>query len=78
LARDIRRSMKPSRNKPRKPEVVLREGRPAAVILDIEAYREMLEQLEQVEDLEALKALRRRPLRFRRLEDFLEERGSRV
>jgi PHD/YefM family antitoxin component YafN of YafNO toxin-antitoxin module len=35
----------------RKPEVVLREGRPAAVIQDIEAYREMLERLEQVEDL---------------------------
>lgn len=59
----------------RKPEVVLREGRPAAVILDIEAYREMLERLEQVEDLKVLKALRRRPLKFRRLEDFLEERA---
>ena len=59
----------------RKPEVVLREGRPAAVILDIEAYREMLERLEQVEDLKVLKALRRRPLKFWRLEDFLEERA---
>jgi hypothetical protein len=35
----------------------------------------MLEQLEQVEDL---KALRRKPMRFRRLEDFLEEHASRV
>jgi PHD/YefM family antitoxin component YafN of YafNO toxin-antitoxin module len=59
----------------RKPEVVLREGRPAAVILDIEAYREMLERLEQFEDLKALMALRRKPLKFRRLEDFLEERA---
>jgi PHD/YefM family antitoxin component YafN of YafNO toxin-antitoxin module len=63
---------------PRKPEVVLRDGKPAAVILDIEEYREMLEELEQVEDLKALKALRRKPLRFRRLEDFLEEHASRV
>jgi PHD/YefM family antitoxin component YafN of YafNO toxin-antitoxin module len=62
----------------RKPEVVLREGRPAAVILDIDAYREMLERLEQVEDLKALKALRRRPLRFRKLDDFLRERSPRV
>jgi hypothetical protein len=53
----------------------LREGRPAAVILDIEAYRDRLERLEHVEDLKALKALRRRPLKFRRLEDFLEERA---
>ncbi len=36
----------------------------------------MLEELEQVEDLKALKA--RKPLRFRRLEDFLEEHASRV
>jgi hypothetical protein len=48
------------------------------VILEIEEYREMLEQLEQVEDLKALEALRRRPLKFRRLEDFLEECASRV
>jgi PHD/YefM family antitoxin component YafN of YafNO toxin-antitoxin module len=67
--------MKSSRKAPRKPEVVLREGRPAAVILDIEAYGEMLERLDQVEDLTALEALRRRPLKFRRLEDFLEERA---
>ncbi len=40
--------------RPRKPEVVLRGGKPAAVILDIEEYREMLEKLEQVEDLKAL------------------------
>jgi PHD/YefM family antitoxin component YafN of YafNO toxin-antitoxin module len=65
-------------SRPRKPEVVLREGKPAAVILDIEEYREMLEELDQVEDLKALKALRRRPLKFRRLEDFLEEHASRV
>ena len=59
-------------------EVVLRKGKPAAVILEIDEYREMLEQLEQVEDLKALEALRRRPLKFRKLEDFLEERTSRV
>jgi PHD/YefM family antitoxin component YafN of YafNO toxin-antitoxin module len=79
LKKSTKSSSKQSR--PRKPEVVLREGKPAAVILDIEEYREMLEELEQVEDLKALKALkalRRRPLRFRRLEDFLEERASRV
>lgn len=65
-------------SRPRKPEVVLREGKPAAVILDIEEYREMLEELEQIEDLKALKAVRRKPPRFRSLEEFLEEHASRV
>lgn len=60
---------------PRKPEVVLRDGKPAAVILDIEEYREMLEELEQVEDLKALKALRRKPLRLRTLDEFLPKSG---
>ena len=55
------------------PEIVLRKGKPAAVILDIERYREMLERLEEIEDLKALEAMRKRPLKFRRLDDFLKE-----
>jgi len=55
------------------PEIVLREGKPAAVILDIDEYREMLERLEDVEDLRMLEEMRKRPLKFRRLEDFLKE-----
>jgi len=33
----------------------------------------MLERLEDVEDLQALKAMRKKPLKFKRLEDFLKE-----
>lgn len=54
-------------------EIVLQNGKPAAVILDIDKYQEMLERLEDIEDLKALKAMRKRPLKFRRLEDFLKE-----
>jgi len=61
--------MKPKR---KVPEIVLRDGKPAAVILDIEHYRELLERAEDAEDLRALKAMRRRPLKFRRLDDFLK------
>lgn len=61
--------MKPKR-KP--PEIVLRDGKPAAVILDIEHYRELLERAEDAEDLQTLKAMRRRPIKFRRLDDFLK------
>ncbi len=61
------------RPKRKSPEIVLRDGKPAAVILDIGKYQEMLERLEDVEDLKALKQMRKRPLRFRPLEEFLKE-----
>jgi len=60
------------------PEIVLRGGKPSAVILDIDDYREMLERLEDVEDLNMLKAMRKKPLKFRKLEDFLKEYQSSV
>jgi PHD/YefM family antitoxin component YafN of YafNO toxin-antitoxin module len=57
----------------RSPEIVLRDGQPAAVILDIEEYQEMLERLEDLDDLEMLKEIREKPLSFRKLEEFLAE-----
>ncbi len=62
-----------SKSKKKVPEVVLREGKPAAVILDIDAYKEMLERLEDVEDLRMLGEMRKKPLKFRKLQDFLME-----
>ena len=64
--------------KRRGPELVLRGGRPTAVILDIDEYQEMLERLEDVEDLRMLERMRRRPLKFRKLEDFLKEHSASV
>ncbi len=55
------------------PEIVLRDGKPSAVILNIDEYREMLERLEDVEDLRVLSAMRKKSLKFRKLEDFLRE-----
>jgi len=66
------------KSKKKAPEIVLREGKPAAVILDIEQYRDMLERLEDVEDLRILREMRKRPLKFRRLDDFLREYPRRV
>ncbi|MBI4504403.1 MAG: type II toxin-antitoxin system Phd/YefM family antitoxin [Chloroflexi bacterium] len=60
--------MKPKR---RAPEIVFRDGKPAAIIMDIDAYREMLERLDDLEDLRLLDKMRQKPLRFRRLADFL-------
>lgn len=59
--------------KRRKPEIVFREGKPTAVILDIDEYREMLERLEDVEDLRMLERMRKGHLSFKKLDDFLEE-----
>lgn len=53
-----------------KPQIVLRNGNPAAVILDLDDYQEMLERLEDVDDLKALQVMRKRPLRFKKLEEF--------
>jgi PHD/YefM family antitoxin component YafN of YafNO toxin-antitoxin module len=60
------------------PELVYRDGKPVAVILSISAYEQMLEQLEDKADLEALRRMRERPLHFRSLDAYLEERAQRV
>ena len=64
--------------KKRPPDIILREGKPAAVILDIDEYQEMLERLEDAEDLKMLGEMRSRPLQFRRLGEFLAEYRSGV
>ena len=40
------------------------------VPLGIEEYRKLLEQAEDAQDLKTLKAMRKRPLKFRKLDDF--------
>jgi PHD/YefM family antitoxin component YafN of YafNO toxin-antitoxin module len=60
------------KHKRKTPEIVLREGKPTAVILDIDEYREMLERLEDIEDLRMLEGMRRTPLKFRSLGEFLK------
>ena len=57
----------------RSPQIVLQDGRPTAVILDIDDYQDMLERLEDLDDLEMLRAIREKPLKFRKLEEFLAE-----
>ena len=60
-----------ARRKP--PEIVLRKGKPAAVIVDIDEYRELLERLEDFEDLKELEEMRKQPVEFVSLNDFLKE-----
>ncbi len=62
-----------SRGNRKTPEIILLESKPAAVILDIDEYRGMLERLEDVEDLRMLKRMRKKKLQYRKLDDFLKE-----
>ncbi len=55
------------------PQIIIRDGEPVAVILDIDEYKELLERLEDLEDLKMLEEMRRKPLQFRKLDDFLKE-----
>jgi len=57
----------------RKPEIVLRNGKPSAVILGIRQYEEMLERLEDAEDLRWLRELRKKPRHARNFEDVVAE-----
>lgn len=55
------------------PEIIFRDGKPAAVILDIDEYQELLERLEDIEDLKELEKMRKKILKYRKLDDFLQE-----
>ncbi len=58
------------------PEIIVKDGKPRAVILDIGDYEEILERLEDAHDLQMLRAMRKKPLRFRKLQDVLNEISS--
>ena len=56
-----------------KPQLVMKNGRPNAVIIDIKDYRKMLERLEDKEDLDDLVKIRTSTPSFRKFDDFLAE-----
>ncbi len=55
-------------------EIVTRKGKPVSVIVPIKDYEELLERVEDAEDVVSLKRARRKPLKYRPLEDYLAER----
>jgi PHD/YefM family antitoxin component YafN of YafNO toxin-antitoxin module len=67
------RDDKNPRAKKKEPEIIFRGGKPAAVIIDIDEYQEMLERLEDAEDLKILAEMRQKPLKFRGVEEFFME-----
>ena len=61
-----------------KPQFIIKDGKPHAVIIDIKDYGAMLERLEDREDLDDLKKSRAGALQFRKFADFLSEYGHGV
>ena len=55
------------------PGIIYRGGKASAVILDINEYKEMLEKLDDIEDLKMLAQMRKKPIRYKSLEEFLKE-----
>ena len=51
-------------------QVIMKNGKPDAVIIDIRDYKEMLERLEDKEDLAELNKMRKGRLHFRKFTDF--------
>lgn len=64
--------------KSRRPDVIYREGKPTAIILDINEYEELIEQLEDAEDLAYIRELKKKELEFESLEGILRERPADV
>ena len=60
-----------------KTEIIMRDGKPVDVILDIDIYEQMLEQIEGIEDLEYLEKIRQQPLEFRSLDYFFTRESYR-
>ena len=57
-------------------KLVMENGKPREVILDIEEFERLLEKLEDKYDLETLQTMRRQELKFSRLEDVLKKTVS--
>lgn len=56
-----------------KPQVIIKDGRPSAVIIDIKDYQELLDRLEDKEDLADLEKIRKAGMQTRKFSDFLAE-----
>lgn len=54
-----------------KPRVVLKNGKPDAVILDISSYVRLLEIAEDKEDLAELKKIKDKKTSFKNIDDYL-------
>lgn len=73
-----KRKTQPKRARKTALQVIVKDGEPSAVIVDIAEYRELLERAEDAEDLRLLEKMRKRPLKYRKLSEFLAEHSPHV
>lgn len=59
-----------------KPQVIMKNGEPEAVIINIKDYRRLLERLEDKEDIADLEKIRKSGLNVRKFSDFLTENDN--
>ena len=59
-------------------EIIVKNGKPSRVILDIEEYKKLLERAEDLEDIRMLGEMRKGQMKFKKLEDFLKEYNTGV
>lgn len=57
-----------------RPQIITKNGRPKAVILDIKKYEHLLEMAEDKEDLVELRRIKKGKVIFRELKDYLKKR----
>jgi len=63
---------------PYKPQVVVKNGKAVAVLLDIDDYETLLELAEQRDDLKAIRAMKRRDWETTSFEEHLQRKRRRV
>ncbi|OGY63602.1 MAG: hypothetical protein A3I89_01595 [Candidatus Harrisonbacteria bacterium RIFCSPLOWO2_02_FULL_41_11] len=55
------------------PQVIIKNGKPRAVILDIKKYKQLLKLAEDREDLAELRRIKTGKTSFRKLDDYLKD-----
>ena len=61
-----------------RPQVIMKNGVPDAVIVDIADYRNLLQRLQDKEDIDDLEKIRRGSLRFRGFDDLIDEHNNAI
>lgn len=62
---------------PYKPQVVVKNGKPVAVLLDIDDYESLLELAEQKDDMKAIRAMKKRDWQTTSFDEYLQKRNRR-
>jgi len=54
-----------------KPQIILKNGKPDAVILSLKIYKKLLEIAEEKNDVEEIKIMKQKKVSFRPIEEYL-------